>query len=527
MFRILVADDEGIMRDSIKNTIQQNFGSDCEIALAKTGREVIEQAQGFRPDIAFVDIQMPGLSGIQAIQEIRKFDTSIVFVIITAYDRFGYAQEAVNLGVMEYVMKPVNKSKIIDVCVRAMQQVEEARHKRSADLKVREKLEIVIPMLESAFINNILQKDESASSRHYLEMLDIHQEYGYMVVLEFGDTFEGGKLTNAMGSNVRANKNYANMVETLHAYMDCVVGPIMGNRIVIYVPFEREHPSYEERVEMISRVRNSIRKMEGDLDLQFRGGIGNVNGISDAYISYKDAIRALSRSDRHVVHIMDVSAATEDTMDYPVELESRLIQMGMKADRSGANNCAEEMLEWFFAAKRFSLGDIKMRLLEIILRIEQKAQDTGTLRMEFRHHENYLDDVMRIQTEQELRDWFFEQIRKICDEIQTTKEETSDSVVSRSLTYIKEHFSEEITLDDVARQVDISPYYFSKLFKQEVGENFIEYLTQTRIAKAKEYLVNPKYSIKEICGLCGYSDPNYFSRIFRKYEGISPSEYRG
>ena len=118
MFRVLVADDEGIMRDSIKNTIQQNFGSDCEIATAKTGREVIEQAQGFHPDIAFVDIQMPGLSGIQAIQEIRKFDTSIVFVIITAYDRFGYAQEAVNLGVMEYVMKPVNKQKIIDVCVR-------------------------------------------------------------------------------------------------------------------------------------------------------------------------------------------------------------------------------------------------------------------------------------------------------------------------------------------------------------------------------------------------------------------------
>ena len=527
MFRILVADDEGIMRDSIKNTIQQNFGSDCEIAIAKTGREVIEQAQGFRPDIAFVDIQMPGLSGIQAIQEIRKFDTSIVFVIITAYDRFGYAQEAVNLGVMEYVMKPVNKSKIIDVCVRAMQQVEDTRRKRSADLKVREKLEIVIPMLESAFINNILQKDESGSSRNYLEMLDIHEEYGYMVVLEFGDTFENGKLTNAMGSNVRANKNYDMMVETLHAFMDCIVGPIMGNRMMLYIPFDREHPSYEQRVEMISRVRNSIRKMESDLDLQFRGGIGNVTTIDDIYLSYKDAIRALSRSDRHVVHIMDVSAATEESTDYPVELETRLIQLGMKADLSGTNTCAEEIVEWLLSQERFSMGDIKMRLLEIVLRIEQKAQDAGTLRMEFRHHENYLEDVARVQNEQELREWFFAQIRKICDEIQTTKEETSDSVVSRSLTYIKEHFSEEITLDDVARQVDISPYYFSKLFKQEVGENFIEYLTQTRISKAKEYLVNPKYSIKEICGLCGYSDPNYFSRIFRKYEGVSPSEYRG
>ena len=73
MFRILIADDEGIMRESIKNTIEANFGSETEIVTVKTGREVVEQAESFRPDIAFVDIQMPGLSGIQAIKEIKKF----------------------------------------------------------------------------------------------------------------------------------------------------------------------------------------------------------------------------------------------------------------------------------------------------------------------------------------------------------------------------------------------------------------------------------------------------------------------
>ena len=109
MFRILVADDEGIMLESISHTIKSNFGSECELACVKTGRAVIEQAGSFRPDIAFVDIQMPGLNGIQAIKEVRKFNSSIVFIIITTYDKFSYAQEAVNLGVMEFIMKPVNK----------------------------------------------------------------------------------------------------------------------------------------------------------------------------------------------------------------------------------------------------------------------------------------------------------------------------------------------------------------------------------------------------------------------------------
>ena len=74
--------------------------------------------------------------------------------------------------------------------------------------------------------------------------------------------------------------------------------------------------------------------------------------------------------------------------------------------------------------------------------------------------------------------------------------------------------------------MDISPYYFSKLFKQEVGETFIEYLTRTRIRNARRLLEDPRHSIKEVCMLCGYSDPNYFSRIFKKYEGMTPSEYR-
>lgn len=92
--------------------------------LCEDRRAVIEQAEAFRPDIAIVDIQMPGLSGIQAIREVRRFNSSMVFIIITAYDKFSYAQEAVNLGVMEFITKPVNKKKILDVCIRAMHQVE-------------------------------------------------------------------------------------------------------------------------------------------------------------------------------------------------------------------------------------------------------------------------------------------------------------------------------------------------------------------------------------------------------------------
>ena len=114
----------------------------------------------------------------------------------------------------------------------------------------------------------------------------------------------------------------------------------------------------------------------------------------------------------------------------------------------------------------------------------------------------------------------------VCRGMKTTKEVESESVVSRAKAYIDENFHKDISLDEVSRVVDISPYYFSKLFKQEEGVNFIEYLTKKRMQNARQLLKNPSLSIKEICVMSGYSDPNYFSRIFKKYEGITPSEYR-
>lgn len=221
MYRVLLADDEGIMLESLKSIIESNFGKECEIHLAKTGRAVVEQAQTYPPDICFMDIQMPGISGIQAIREIQKFNRFIVFVIITAYDKFNYAKEAVNLGVMEFVTKPVNKRKIVEICTRAMERVDEERKRRSDDLRIREKLETVVPMIESGYINNILLQDDFQTYQdNYRQLLDIREENGYMIVMEFGDSLEEGILTNAVGSSVKANKFYSTFREIAKGFFE-------------------------------------------------------------------------------------------------------------------------------------------------------------------------------------------------------------------------------------------------------------------------------------------------------------------
>ena len=133
---------------------------------------------------------------------------------------------------------------------------------------------------------------------------------------------------------------------------------------------------------------------------------------------------------------------------------------------------------------------------------------------------------MACKNYEELRKWFLDKMVNACRAIRDQKEDQSNSAVKKAMLYIQENYSRDISLDDVSSQVNISPYYFSKLFKQETGGNFIEYLTEVRLRNARELLKDSGLSIKEICAESGYSDPNYFSRIFKKYEGVTPSEFR-
>ena len=159
MYKIMLADDEGIVIDSLKFIIEKEFGSRCEIRTAKTGRQVIELAEEFQPDIAFMDIQMPGINGIEAMREIRKFNSHVVFVVMTAYDKFDYAKEAISLGVLDYLNKPVSRDTIVDVLQKAMSNIDGERTKRRNDLRVREKLETVVPIIENGLIQDLLFKE--------------------------------------------------------------------------------------------------------------------------------------------------------------------------------------------------------------------------------------------------------------------------------------------------------------------------------------------------------------------------------
>lgn len=209
MYKIMLADDEGIVIDSLKFIIEKEFKDICEVQYAKTGRSVIELAESFRPDIAVMDIQMPGINGIDAMKEIRRTNNHTVFIVMSAYDKFDYAKEAIKLGVMEYITKPMEKTRIVNALRKAMENIDAERLKRKNELLIKEKLETVVPIIESGLIHNILLQEHFREDiENYRSILGITQQYAYMIAVVSGDEQQGNHMTNAVGSSVRMQKHY-------------------------------------------------------------------------------------------------------------------------------------------------------------------------------------------------------------------------------------------------------------------------------------------------------------------------------
>ena len=136
------------------------------------------------------------------------------------------------------------------------------------------------------------------------------------------------------------------------------------------------------------------------------------------------------------------------------------------------------------------------------------------------------NQVRLLNVGQALRRDFVQMLSSLSEQMALQKEDECSQIIRDAKAYIENHVYKDISLDLVAKEVNISPYYFSKIFKEEIGENFIDYITNIRIERAKKLLRDKTLSIKEICMEVGYKDPNYFSRLFKKSVGFTPTEYR-
>lgn len=526
MYKILLADDEGIVIDSLKFIIEKEYGSKCDIRTAKTGRQVIEVAEEFQPDIAFMDIQMPGINGIDAMREIRRTNNHVVFIVMTAYDKFDYAKDAISIGVLDYLNKPVSREAILDVLGKAMNQIDGERRKRSNDLQVREKLETVVPIIENGLIQDLLFKEYFKEDiDNYKTLLGIDSEYGYMACMVFGRELVGNYMTSAVAVSIQAQKAYREIHTITEDYIRGIMGAVMSNKIPILIPTDSPTLSYNERNQVVENARALCRKLSERFDMDFRIGFGSVKPLERMSESYEESNSVLISTTSHVAHVDDMPVACRYEEDYPMDLEKRLFNEVTLGNVNESTALAQTFFEWMEENYSHDNDSIRLKCLEFVLWAEHLAYEKTGRMYEFQSRSNYLSELLSLAGLSDVGRWFVEKIKSAAFWVSNKHEEQSMSAVNKAKQYIDENYMKELTLDDVSRVVNISSYYFSKVFKEETGENFIDYLTKLRIEAAKNLLKTTNKSMKEIALEVGYSDPNYFSRNFKKYTGKTPTDY--
>lgn len=527
MYRIMIVDDEKIVIDSLKYIIEKNF-SDVEIiATARSGREAIEKTEYCVPDIVFMDIRMPGINGIEAIREIKKRHKHAVFVVLTAFDQFEFAREAINLGVIEYLLKPVNRVKVVQVINKAIDIIKAEKEKRDIELALKEKLENVLPILENGFIYSmILFDDNKKELENYREIFEIKENGGYVLTVEFGDEEKNGELNNRIGYSVRSQHFYPFFRDTSNALVRCIIGPMMLNRIVVFVPADCQEDEFSIRVKATYFAEVLIKRLSEKMNCGIKVGIGRAyDGFDLISASYDESLKALRYlQGSGIMHFMDIPMGKNYGSRYPEHKEKILMQKVSLGDHIESVDAFNFVFDWLMGEYGEQPLKVKNKLLEILFLVNRMTweydSDSQT------HEIGFLEEMLSIEDMAELRLWCSRRVEGAAIKISSYRDYKIGGLTKKAKEYIKANFAKPITLEDISREINVSPQYFSKLFKEETGENFIDYLTGIRIKIAKDLLESNDVSIKEICYNIGYSDPNYFSRIFKKTVGVTPTEYK-
>ncbi|MCZ8522661.1 MULTISPECIES: response regulator transcription factor [Paenibacillus] len=444
MYRLMIADDEALEREGLQWIVEHKMPGVFEVIHAENGRIAIERAEEHRPHIILMDVNMPGIQGLEALREIKQRLPGAKFVLVTAYDYFSYAQEALSLGAKEYIVKPAKWTQVVETLQSLVRELEGEKRQRAEELRLRHQVSRLLPLAENELALMIMvDQVADADSGQLAQWLGFPLDGGCALVAAFPENV-----------HTRDKKKIHDTVRTFakSSAHPCIVSSLIDRHMALFLHQSPDLPGDRQKAET-QRIGEQLCALVGrQLDLPVSVGIGTAGrGAEGLRRSYFQAVLASAYEgpDTRICRFDELQRG----------------ERGLPASTQ-----------------------------------EEAPQD-------YPLHRSYVVSALH--------------------RIREEREEQTLSVLDRAKSYIEEHFTEELSLEDVADYVHLNPHYLSKIFKQGIGETFIDFLTRLRIDKAKALIASDTLSLKEVCFEAGYKDPNYFSRVFKKVTGFTPTEYRG
>lgn len=534
--KVFLVEDEMVIRRGIKNSIDWEKEGYIFCGEASDGELAYPMIIKEKPDILITDIRMPFMDGLELCKLVKKELPNIKILILSGYDEFDYAKEAIRLGVTEYLLKPISSGKLLEALNGVSESIR--REKEDKDLvrkymeEMRENTEHEKQkFFEQMIAGNLSMADALETGKKY----EMNLSAGMYNLLLFRFTL--GK-ENRKSGELLGEAEYA--IEKLTERLEYVFEFQRGVEGWAFLLMADNEEQMSERVKELSKDLEEI--MKNYSTIAYFGGIGQpVARLRELEESFREAERALAARFtmelNRIISVEDIRMAQNvDTLD-DIEITSfGEIEKTRTMLEKFLNNGAEDKIDEFVDVY---INELPEENLKSVLMRQYIIMDAYIVMMSFcekiegiegemqAQSEELKNSMKTIQTLEEIKNYIRMLLKKIIGVRDTISGRRYSDIIEIAKDQIrKTYMSDEISLNTIAAEVGISPSYFSSIFSKEMGKTFVEYLTEIRMDRAKELLMCSSMKTSEIGYEVGYKDPHYFSYIFKKTQNCTPKEFR-
>lgn len=531
MYKLLIADDEQLERQALRFIIEKNLPEIEVVGETGDGVSAIRISESENPDIVLMDIRMPGINGLEAAKSIRELLPEAVIIMLTAMEEFSYAKEALTIGAAEYLLKPVRPDDLVRVLGEVVVKIGELREKKQEELRLRKSVEEARPFIQMSFVYDLISGNikELAQFRERSRFLGMKIDFGVALVMDIE------KFKQITDSDTELEKQI--LKQRIYQLVCTIIGerglvsPFSSDNLVVLLGFKEPHTAEfikEDIYKTAAAIRQSIFEI---LNINVRIGIGRYyNNPLELHKSYLEAMNAKQQrffiGDNHIIHVEDIPYLSTGPFNYPFHYERAVMDKVRCGDRKQAKKALSDLLNEIFRSKA-SIETVKACVLELLVVLSRAAvEGGGNLDQLTLLNIKGINGLNRCNSQEQVEEWMLESLNLFMDNMLKNRSSINVRVINKACDYIVENCHRNISLEEVAQKVHLSHFYFSRLFKQEKGCNFVDFITKVRVDRAKVMLQDPDSTVVQIAAEVGYQDASYFCRVFRHATSMTPKQYR-
>lgn len=536
LYSIILVDDEEEVRKSIIKQIGWEAAGFKVVGDAENGEDALEKIEALEPDVVLTDIRMPYMDGLALAEKIRQRYPSMKVVIFSGYDDFEYAQKAIKLNVTEYILKPVNVEELTSILKRIKSNLdEEIEEKRNVN-RLRENYRKSLPMIREQFFNDIVRRS-------------LDDDFIEAKLKEYEIPIRGARKWIIAAIDVEKNDGRSNPTLSFHEEQELIpisVMQIVKEKMSSYCRYALFQSIAEAGMVVVAALdgghtttglidvlgdicKEARRILEVPVTIGIGHGCVQLSNIGD---SYRSAVEALGYKtvvgSGSTIYIGDMEPVGGGKLEFDGMDEADFIS-AVKFGPDEKIEAVAARISGKLESARVHYRQQQVYVFGILNTIIQMIQQYDLDLEEILGSElEYLSVVEKVQKREEFGGWLRKIAGKMHEAINQERDLTTRQVIQQAKQYIMDNYQNpDLSVEMICRHLHMSPAYFSTVFKKETGQAYTAYLTEIRLNKAVELLNKTDDKTYVIASKVGYQEQNYFSYVFKKKYGVSPTKFRG